>query len=230
MSVPGGGRALTFWDSLFFPSVRRINPGANEKTLYLTFDDGPDPVGTPAVLNTLRALGVSATFFLVAEKMRRYPEITRRIRVEGHAIGNHSLDHGYREFFTSRESINDWVRAAEEAFREQGIEPVGFRPPAGVRTPKLHCALYDLDLPLILWSARFFDTRFPWTRERAARALKRLDPGAIILLHDRQPRERLDLFVETLRFFVNEARASGFEFRSLSRLVCDAHKTGVAPF
>lgn len=215
MSAPA--ERLAFWDSLFYPSVRRIAPRANEKTLYLTFDDGPDPVTTPAVLALLGRLQAPATFFLIVEKMRRYPELTQRIRAEGHAIGNHSLDHGYREFFSSGRSLADWVRAAEEAFRQEGIESVGFRPPAGVRTPRLHRALHDLGLPLVLWSERFFDTRFVWTRGRADRALSRLEAGAIVLLHDRQPRERLERFLETLSYFVTKARLQGFEFQTMSR-------------
>lgn len=211
---------LGFRQSLVYPSIRRIEPTGQEKFVYLTFDDGPDPSATPAVLDCLAELNAPATFFLVAEKLAWFPDLVRRICENGHAVGNHSLDHRYRVFFRSGHAMKEWIKEAEQEFRRHGLESVGFRPPAGIRTPPLHRALHALDLPLVMWSERFFDTRRVWSRARADHALQRLTPGAIILLHDRQRPERLGTFLDTLRHFIIQARAMGFEFRSLSSDVC----------
>lgn len=200
------------------PRVRRIE--SRDKILYLTFDDGPEPRSTPAVLEILSQKSVPATFFLIAQKARSFPDLSRRLIAEGHAIGNHSLDHGYRNFFSSRARLVQWIVDAEEIFRGMKVEPVGFRPPAGVVTPNLRRALAELDLPLVLWSTRFFDTRFMWTREKAAGVLGRLEAGGIVLLHDRQSPRRLATFLDTLAYFVDSARAQGFEFRRLDRSLC----------
>src|SRR3954464_6968769 len=91
------------------------------KNIYLTFDDGPDPVGTPAVLDVLKAKNAKSTFFLIAEKARAYPAVVERIQREGHAIGNHSLDHLYRRYFSGRRKLGHWIADAEQVFAEMGI-------------------------------------------------------------------------------------------------------------
>ena len=209
----------------FQPIVRRIEN--SERALYLTFDDGPDSVGTPLVLEVLRQHQVPATFFLVAEKAQSEKDLLEKIRRGGHAIGNHSLDHGYRSFFLGQTVMLEWIQKAETVFKNLGIEPVGFRPPAGIRTPELHRALSKLGIPLVLWDERFYDTRFSWTIERANRSLARINPGAIILLHDRQKAARVIEFTETLSFFIAEGQKRGFQFRALSRELCETGRAGV---
>ena len=66
---------------------------AAEHSVYLTFDDGPIPESTPFILDTLKEHGVKATFFVVGENVKRYPDLFRRIISEGHSIGNHTYNH-----------------------------------------------------------------------------------------------------------------------------------------
>ena len=63
---------------------------ATEHSVYLTFDDGPIPESTPFILDTLREFGIKATFFVVGENAERYPELLKRIKEEGHSVGNHT--------------------------------------------------------------------------------------------------------------------------------------------
>jgi peptidoglycan-N-acetylglucosamine deacetylase len=190
------------------------------RSLFLTFDDGPDPLSTPAVLEVLKTHSVPATFFQVAETAKREKNLTREIINQGHAIGNHSLDHGYRSFFSGLSSMVRWIERADAIFKELEIATVGFRPPAGVRTPELHRALVQLKIPLVLWDKRYYDTQFLWTIERAKRSLERINPGAIILLHDRQKESRTRIFAETLSYFITEEKKRGFQFRALTRDLC----------
>ena len=80
------------WLRWLFPkAIWRMDP--TEKTVYLTFDDGPIPEATPFILDTLREFGIKATFFMVGDNVRKYPELFERIKAEGHQIGNHTFNH-----------------------------------------------------------------------------------------------------------------------------------------
>src|SRR6185437_4376244 len=126
------------------------------KNMFLTFDDGPCPQSTPFVLRELEKYGAKATFFMVAERALRNVDLVRQIQDQGHAIGNQSLDHGYRAFFQNRLRLEAWIQSAERTFEDlTGGPTVGFRPPAGVRTPHLPTALRSLGLPLVLWAHRY---------------------------------------------------------------------------
>ena len=75
-----------------FPkAIWRMDP--TEKAVYLTFDDGPIPEATPFILDTLREHGIKATFFMVGDNVRKYPELFERIKAEGHQVGNHTFNH-----------------------------------------------------------------------------------------------------------------------------------------
>lgn len=203
--------------------VRRIKAGMHREdppAIYLTFDDGPDAIGTPRVLDLLDRHGIRVTFFLVATQARNHPDIVRRILKSGHTIGNHSFDHSYGIFFQGFRPLLEWVKRSEEEFRSLGIATIGFRPPAGVRTPHLHQALRQLDIPLVLWHRRFFDTVRPFSRLRAERAARRDPPGSIVLLHDRQKPHRLPGFLEALDVYIGTVKRRGLQFRALTVSNC----------
>ena len=80
------------WLRWLFPkAIWRMDP--TEKAVYLTFDDGPIPEATPFILDTLREHGIKATFFMVGDNVRKYPELFERIKAEGHRVGNHTFNH-----------------------------------------------------------------------------------------------------------------------------------------
>jgi peptidoglycan/xylan/chitin deacetylase (PgdA/CDA1 family) len=186
--------------------------------IFLTFDDGPDPLSTPAVLDVLKRQRVKATFFLVGDRIAAAPEIMRRLRSEGHAVGSHSPDHRYRNFFGSSRTMESWLARGNALLSDAGIaDSVGFRPPAGVLTPPLREAAARMAMPIVLWNERFYDSVFPWTKARALKSAARLPGGSIILLHDRQPAGRLTSFCNALEIYIEALRARGFQFRALAR-------------
>lgn len=209
-------------------ALKRVNPipsqvsSTSKKELFLTFDDGPDAFSTPQVLNVLLNEQAPATFFIVAQKAQSERALVERILADGHAIGNHSLDHKYSAFFGSQQKMNDWIWESEKAFAEMLVEPVGFRPPAGVVTPPLKEALKAKGLPLVLWQTRFFDTRFQWTPAKAESSLVEAQGGDIILLHDRQSAKRISQFCEALTHYIRLARSQGFTFERLTAERCRA--------
>lgn len=205
------------FDSLFGPCFRRVDAGA-ERALYLTFDDGPDPRGTPKVLDLLGEFGARATFFLIGERAKRYPALAREILARGHAIGNHSPDHRYATYFSNRDRLAEWIAEGERQIVEaSGVPTVGFRPPAGVRTPELVRAVRSAGTPLVLWQTRFYDSVFAPHPERLVGSLARARPGDIVLFHDSQRERHLGLFLDALRAYLSEARKLSFTFRSLER-------------
>lgn len=198
--------------------VRRIPSSAAAPVMYLSFDDGPDPKATPVILDALAEQGCAATFFLVAERAERAHGLVSRILEAGHAIGNHSLDHRWNVYFRGPRAMLCWIDEAERRLQDlSGRETVGFRSPAGVRTPPLHWALQKLGIPLVHWDVRYFDRAVAWTASRARRGLAGARPGSIVLLHDTHAPPHLDGFLRTLRLFLAEARRRGFRFAPLDR-------------
>jgi peptidoglycan/xylan/chitin deacetylase (PgdA/CDA1 family) len=177
-------------------------------------------------LDLLSRKRVAATFFCISEKAFERPEILARIQSEGHAIGNHSLDHRYGVFFRSDKNLKQWILQAERSLSEQwGAPSVGFRPPAGVVTPPLRRVLRELDMPLVLWDVRFYDRIWRWKPKKALAAVRGLQSGEVILLHDAQRRKNLAPFLDTLELFIDQAQAHGFIFKPLTRsLFTDKNK------
>ena len=147
----------------------------------LTFDDGPHPQGTPAVLDLLDEAGVKAIFFLVGEQVERHPGLAGEIETRGHEIGIH----GHRHRVQLRLSAD-----AVEADLRQAIEVIGanrtwHRPPLGIYSDAGLRAVRQAQLQPLLWSSWGKDWRKFTTPQRiAARATRALGQGEVILLHD----------------------------------------------
>lgn len=172
------------------------------RRVALTFDDGPDPQRTPAVLDLLARQGVRATFFVVGARAEAHPELVRRMVAEGHVVGNHSYTHSWRfPLHSLGRTMEELCRTGEVLHRITGRQPRLFRPPFGVTNPTIARAVRRLGLDPVGWSIRSLDTMGQSPERVAARILRRLHPGAVILLHDRcAGSERLvGLLVEGLR-------------------------------
>ena len=152
--------------------------------LALTFDDGPHPEGTPAVLAHLDSAGVKATFYLVGEQAERQPSLSAEIAAAGHEIGIH----GYRHTLLLRRSPgalrDDLDRAAAVIGDVTGAESLSYRPPYGVFSLAGLRLARERWAPL-LWShwGRDWEARAT-PSSIAARATRGLGPGAVVLLHD----------------------------------------------
>lgn len=107
-------------------------PGSQKKTMYLTFDDGPSAKNTEKILDILKEREIKATFFVVGENVRKYPEVAKRIAEEGHTIGIHCDYHGYSSLYESVESyVADFEKAYETVLEVTGVEATLFRFPGG---------------------------------------------------------------------------------------------------
>ena len=157
-------------------------------SLLLTFDDGPDPRYTPALLDLLARLNVRAVFFVIGQKAQAHPELIRRMVAEGHLVGNHTFVHNPFYAFRSARSIARELRATDDVLRSLGVEPKLFRPPLGITNRAIAKAAALMNYRTVGWSIRSFDTRRSDTPERILkRVVSRISGGDIVLLHDRMP-------------------------------------------
>jgi peptidoglycan/xylan/chitin deacetylase (PgdA/CDA1 family) len=169
------------------PNVTRLPARAAARgEISLTFDDGPDPVVTPKVLDLLDERGVTATFFCIGERVRAHADLCREIVRRGHGIENHSRRHLPTFPMLGMGGMRREIGAAQASIvQSTGTAPRFFRPPAGLRSPLLDPVLHAMGLRLVTWTRRGFDTRHqpgPVT----AKLVGGLRAGDILLLHDGQ--------------------------------------------
>lgn len=170
---------------LFLPVISR--GGRSGKAVALTFDDGPDPDVTPPLLDLLDRYRLPATFFVAGLKVERHPALIREILSRGHAVGNHSYHHDPLLMLRSRARLCNEISRAQEVLAPFGIRPRAFRPPVGITNPRLAEVLRALDMDCVTFSCRACDFGNRRIRGLAGTILKRIHPGAIILLHDIPP-------------------------------------------
>lgn len=154
--------------------------------IALTIDDGPDPEVTPQVLDILDAYHAKATFFCIGKQAQNYPELCREIVQRGHAVENHTQHHWhYFSLLINTKRIRAEIAAAQHSLTSiTGIQPLFFRPTAGLRNFLLEPILCGLGLQLVSWTRRGFDTREKQPAQVLNKLLKNLKAGDILLLHD----------------------------------------------
>ena len=151
----------------------------------ITFDDGPHPEGTPAVLEVLARAGVRATFFVVGEQVRRRPELVARAAAGGHAIALHGDRHRLQLRLGAAAAADDLARGRAAIEDATGMSPVWHRPPYGIYSPAGLRVARAAGLAPLLWSRWGKDWRRLTTPGRiAARATRSVIGGDVILLHD----------------------------------------------
>jgi peptidoglycan/xylan/chitin deacetylase (PgdA/CDA1 family) len=153
--------------------------------LALTFDDGPHPDATPAILDTLAAERVRASFFVIGAHAERWPDLVRRMADEGHLVGNHSWDHHHWCALGRAAWWRGQIGRTQDLVESlTGDRPAYFRPPMGLKTPSLARALREARLRQVTFSLRGFDG-FRTTPGRVLeRILPRARAGDIVALHD----------------------------------------------
>lgn len=153
--------------------------------MALTFDDGPHPEGTPAVLEVLAAAGARATFFVIGEQVERRPELVARILAEGHAVALHGYRHRLQLRLTPAAVCADIRRGSAVLQEATGVAPTWHRPPYGIYSPAGLRAVREAGLSPLLWSRWGKDWRKFTTPGRIARrATHAVIGGDVILLHD----------------------------------------------
>jgi peptidoglycan/xylan/chitin deacetylase (PgdA/CDA1 family) len=163
--------------------IPRTLPGATG--VAITFDDGPHPEGTPAVLEILAAADIKATFFLVGEQVERRPALAARIAEQGHLVALHGYRHRPQPVMPQKVARDDLARGADVVQTATGVELALHRPPYGLYSSAGLDEVRSRGLKPLLWSRWGKDWRRFTTPERiATRATAHARAGDVILLHD----------------------------------------------
>jgi peptidoglycan/xylan/chitin deacetylase (PgdA/CDA1 family) len=158
---------------------------ADRDAVGLTFDDGPHPEGTPAVMEALAMGGARATFFLAGEQVERRPALAAEIVAAGHGVALHCYRHRSFLALTPRQAREDLLRGAAAIEDATGISPHQFRPPFGYLTAAALAFARSRGWEVVLWKRIGWDWRPSATPESIARRVtRRLRGGEIIVLHD----------------------------------------------
>lgn len=182
--------------------------------VFLSFDDGPNEPYTSQILDTLKAESVRASFFVCGKNVRRFPEVTKRIVADGHAIGNHSHSHSF--FLTLLGLLKKETLETNQIIESvTGVRPTLFRPPWGLATPWLKSQIPEMQI--VRWDIDSRDWRRPGVEKIVKRVTKNIRPGAIVLLHDGQKTKGGDRSqtVTALPLLIRALKDKGYTFAVL---------------
>lgn len=192
---------------------------AEGRQVALTFDDGPNATATPRILDTLRELDVTATFFMLGRHVEHWPAIARRVAQEGHAIGNHGYHHRKLHLRGPAYTRLDMQLGARAIRDATGESPRYFRAPHGFRSPWVNRIARELDQRPVGWTLGVWDTDRPGADVIAARVREGVRPGSIVLLHDGDaydPDGDRSQTAEALPSIIRDLREAGFRFAVIS--------------
>ena len=188
----------------------RMPQAPGERTVYLTFDDGPIPEATPWVLSCLASRGVRATFFMVGDNARRYPRLVEEVARAGHSIGNHSMHHlqGLHTPFA------DYMADVREGLRYLPASSATlFRPPHGLMRPRQRRAMLARGR-VVLYDVLTRDYSSRVTAADILRTVRRYArPGSVIVFHDSL--KSIEKLRTALPAVLTWLRAEGYAFGTL---------------
>ncbi|MGV3705002.1 MAG: polysaccharide deacetylase family protein [Arcticibacter sp.] len=198
-----------FWLRCIYPSLvwRKLN---DSNKIYITFDDGPIPIVTDFVINTLKMYEASATFFCIGDNIRKHPDVFKRLKDEGHRVGNHTFNH-LRGWATDDREYLQNVAKCQDLVRSNLL-----RPPYG-RIKKSQISLIKdayPDMNIIMWDVLSGDFDQKLSPEKCLQnVIKHTRPGAIIVFHDSlKAFERLEYVLpRALKFW----KSKGYIFEKL---------------
>ncbi len=200
------------------PTVRALRnnvlgeetPGG-EKVAYLTFDDGPNSIYHPLILNILKKYNIKATFFLVGLNSQKDADVAKRTKAEGHNLGNHSLTHSFLPNLTNELIVKELQTTADILKPFNNNQDIKlFRPPYGGVNQFVQKAAQDLGLKLILWDVDPRDWSEPAVDELVRRVTSNTINGSDILLHSNHK-----VTVQALPKIIESLQASGFTLKTL---------------
>lgn len=192
-----------------------INRGlTDDKVVALTFDDGPHPVTTALLLDSLKRHHVKATFFVVGEKAMEYPELLHRIAADGHQVACHTYSHDNLTTLTKHELENEVTYWENDVDGIIGRRPRFLRPPGGDFNCDTISLLHERGYGLALWSVNPGDWRHETPPGSIVKyIMDRAHPGAVILMHD----EGINT-IRALPTVIKRLQAAGYKFVTLEQM------------
>lgn len=186
----------------------------------ITFDDGPDPVYTPQVLEILGRHDARATFFVTGTRAAAFPDVTSRMAAQGHQVGSHGFRHQDYRRLTSQQFLEEIEKTEQVIQRLTGRTPTVFRPPYGEYNPYMVDLLESRGYHFVMWTWATNSndaTRHPKSEEIAQRIIGGVKPGSIILLHDHGGDRRAT--VQAVDKVLAHLKQKGYQFVTLDTLL-----------
>jgi peptidoglycan/xylan/chitin deacetylase (PgdA/CDA1 family) len=202
-------RIPSFIQKLFSSYTWKVK--TKDKLLFLTFDDGPHPEITPWVLAQLQQYQAKASFFCVADNVRKYPQTYAQILASNHAVGNHTYHHKNGWYTKVHEYLTD------VALAENFIQSQLFRPPYG-RIKKQQATALLKQYAVVMWSHLSCDYSSTLNIDESLNAMKKVEPGSILVFHDSEKAfANLQIILpQLLQFYQQE----GYTLLALNKDIC----------
>ncbi|NES99279.1 MAG: polysaccharide deacetylase family protein [Sphaerospermopsis sp. SIO1G2] len=196
--------------------LRRVKPKNNQKVISLTFDDGPWPKTTIAILDILKLNNIKATFFWLGTSLNKNPEIAQEVVKAGHAIGNHTWSHPTQPInpVTAKQEIEC---TAQLIYNTTGVKTFLFRPAGGRLNNGLAAYAKTQKYAIFKWSINSSDYSLSNPKFIVDNVLKEVKPGAIVLLHDGMGDRTTT--VQALPDMIKELKQQGYRFVTLPELL-----------
>ena len=183
-----------------------------EKTIYLTFDDGPTPEITNYVLDLLTKYKAKATFFCIGNNLVSNPELAKQILMNGHKIGNHTMNHVNSWHINSKEYFNEYLQC-ENVINKLGTTSVGFRPPYGKINYFIYKKLINYS-KIYMWtfiSGDYNKNKNPTSIIKSAK--QNISNGSILIFHD--SKKAFPVLSNILEPILDYCSQNNFEFKTL---------------
>jgi peptidoglycan/xylan/chitin deacetylase (PgdA/CDA1 family) len=212
LSLPPETREETMPVTIRMVSADKVRP----KVVALTYDDGPSPKDTEALLKVLAAEQVKATFFMIGRNVKSYPAVARKVAQAGHQVAGHSYAHDSLPKLKPpkiEKDLEETARVIEEA---TGVHPLWMRPPYGAVNGSLYTLLGEKQTRFAMWDIDPLDWRRPGAKVIAERVLKKVRPGAVVLLHDGSVNRAQT--VEASKIIIAKLKKKGYRFVTMQEL------------
>jgi peptidoglycan/xylan/chitin deacetylase (PgdA/CDA1 family) len=185
--------------------------------LCLTFDDGPDPYTVPRLLELLEEEKVKATFFVVGSRVARQEKLVAKIAQAGHSIANHSYTHEFLPLLSVKRLEHEIISTNKLVYEISGTTPKLFRPPFGIMDQRVADCLKEQGMSTVYWGAVPEDWLFPGSDRVVRRVMRRVNHGALIVLHE--GRQIAQQTVAAAKEIIFRGKQLGYEFVDVPDLI-----------
>jgi peptidoglycan/xylan/chitin deacetylase (PgdA/CDA1 family) len=197
-------------------TIKEAKLPSEEKVIALTFDDGPWPKSTAQILEILKKNNIKATFFVVGQNVKNYPELTKQVVGEGHTIANHTWHHWYHHM-NPQMAAYEIDKTTDIIYQTTGIKTSLFRPPGGIMNNGVAAYARNNKYALIMWSADSVDYSRPAVPRLMNNIFRAAKPGGIVLMHDGGG-DRSHT-VKALPEIISKFRKQGYKFVTIPELL-----------
>lgn len=210
------GFAYALPPSFLGATIQSAKISSDKKVIALTFDDGPWPESTAQVLKILKENDIKATFFVVGQNVKNYPDLTKQLVAEGHTIANHTWHHWYH-FMNPQTAAYEIDNTTNLIFQLTGVKTNMFRPPGGNMHNGVAAYARNSKYAIIMWSSDSMDYSRPSVPRLINNVFRAAKPGGIVLMHDGGGNRSQT--VQALPTIINNFRKQGYSFVTVPELL-----------